>query len=333
MNNEKFLHLLYRSLLHRDPEPGAVQAWINQMRAGLSEADVTAAFLSSDEYLTVNTARARLFRPPGHFYSPIVDVSTVAHLFGDVGWPSSLPGIDLNPTTQLAMWRRLLPHLQSAPFSKAGVVERRYRPDNPAYGVGDASVYFAMLMTYRPHRIVEIGSGFSSACALDTIEHHLRQEVNVTFVEPYPQLLDSLLTSSDRVRTTIIPSEVQSVDLDVFRSLDSGDFLFIDSTHVLKTGSDVHFELFEILPALNPGVHIHIHDTFWPFQYPRSWVVDENRSWNELYALRAFLMYNNNYSIEFFNDYFAKVHHDTVQRDFPMMLDNPGGALWLLKNL
>jgi hypothetical protein len=65
--------------------------------------------------------------------------------------------------------------------------------------------------------------------------------------------------------------------------------LFIDSTHVLRTGSDVCFELFEILPRLSPGVLVHIHDMFWPFEYPRSWVVEENRSWNELYAVRAFL--------------------------------------------
>ena len=94
--------------------------------------------------------------------------------------------------------------------------------------------------------------------------------------------------------------------MSVFDELNEGDILFIDSTHVLRTGSDVCFELFEVLPRLAPGVLVHFHDIFWPFEYPRAWVVDENRSWNELYAIRAFLMNNSDWHIIFFNHYFAK---------------------------
>jgi hypothetical protein len=332
MQAEKFIELLYRKLLQREPESGAVAGWMSQMKAGLSESDVLAAFLASEEYQGRHNANAKLFQPPGHFYSPVVDTSSVVHLFDGGDVPNSLNGISLDGGEQLAKWEQLLPHLLTVPFTDAGSPGHRYRFDNPAYGVGDACIYSAMLMAHRPRRIIEIGSGFSSACALDTIEYCLKQDVDVTFIEPYPQLLKSLLTAKDRKRTRIIESGVQNVDLEVFRSLQSGDILFIDSTHVLKTGSDVHFELFEVLPVLNPGVLIHIHDVFWPFEYPRPWVVDENRSWNELYALRAFLMHNKVYGIEFFNDYFAKVHHDVVQRDFPMMLRNPGGAIWLRKH-
>lgn len=135
-----------------------------------------------------------------------------------------------------------------------------------------------MLRYLRPKRIIEIGSGWSSACTVDTVEHSLGKDCAVTFIEPFPSLLLELIGEA-QLKTTIIESRVQDVPLDAFRSLERGDVLFIDSTHVLRTGSDVCYELFEVLPLLPPGVVDHFHDMFWPFEYPRPWAVDENRSW------------------------------------------------------
>jgi hypothetical protein len=115
--------------------------------------------------------------------------------------------------------------------------------------------------------------------------------------------------------------------------MQAGDILFIDSTHVMKTGSDVCQELFEILPRLKPGVLIHFHDVFWPFEYPAAWVVQENRSWNELYGLRAFLMYNAAFQVEFFSDFFCQHFRPRIEAEFPTMLKNTGGSLWLRKVL
>jgi hypothetical protein len=97
----------------------------------------------------------------------------------------------------------------------------------------------------------------------------------------------------------------------------------------VKTGSDVVYELFEILPRLRSGVVVHFHDVFYPFEYPFEWVVVRNYSWNELYALRAFLMGNQDWEIMFFNDYFARIERDRIARDAPEILRNPGGGLWL----
>jgi len=117
----------------------------------------------------------------------------------------------------------------------------------------------------------------------------------------------------------------------IYDELEAGDILFIDSTHVLRTGSDVVFELFEILPRLAKGVIVHFHDMFWPFEYPRSWAVEENRSWNELYAVRAFLINNDAWRVLFFNDYMRLFERDLIQRTYPNFLKNSGGALWLEK--
>ena len=119
--------------------------------------------------------------------------------------------------------------------------------------------------------------------------------------------------------------------LKIFKSLQAGDILFIDSTHVMKTGSDVCFELFEILPCLAPGVLVHFHDIFWPFEYPRLWAVEENRSWNELYAVRALLSRSNKLRILLFNDYLAQLERAMIETTYPQFLRDTGSALWLQK--
>ena len=117
--------------------------------------------------------------------------------------------------------------------------------------------------------------------------------------------------------------------MSLFDELQSSDILFIDSTHIVRTGSDVCFELFNILPRLREGVVVHIHDMFWPFEYPRGWVVQDNRSWNEIYAVRAFLIDNPHWEILMFNHYMALVCTDLDQSSFAPFMQSPGGALWL----
>ena len=87
--------------------------------------------------------------------------------------------------------------------------------------------------------------------------------------------------------------------------------------HVMRTGSDVCHELFEILPRLAKGVYVHIHDMFWPFEYPRSWVIDDNRSWNELYGVRAFLTNNDSWRVVMFNDYMRLLETDLIRSTHP----------------
>ncbi len=116
--------------------------------------------------------------------------------------------------------------------------------------------------------------------------------------------------------------------MEVFSALQAGDVLFIDSTHVLKTGSDVAWLYGDLLPALNEGVYVHIHDMFYPFEYPREWVL-EGRAWSEVYVVRAFLAFNTDFEIVLFNDWLGTFHRDRIAAELPLMLANSGGALWL----
>lgn len=327
--DQRFLHAAYRGLLGREPDKRGLEYYEKALKTSHTCADVLEEFMSCEEFR--QKSDAKLFAPPGHFYSPIADPrETDAHLshLESRETPHALPGIAIDPVGMRVVWRELAPFIASNPFPTVKTHGFRYAFDNENYSNGDGMILHAMLRLHRPRRVIEVGSGWSSACTLDTVERHLVGNTRVTFVEPYPKLLKSLIGPMS-ARVDLHACKVQDAPMRIFEELEAGDILFIDSTHVLRTGSDVCFELFEILPRLASGVIVHIHDIFWPFEYPRRWAVDENRSWNELYAVRAFLTDNPSWRILFFNDYFAKVERHLIEANCPAFLVNSGGALWL----
>ena len=170
----------------------------------------------------------------------------------------------------------------------------------------DATVYFALLRHWHPRRIVEVGSGFSSALALDcSARHDIR--IQRTFIEPYPERLMDLLRERDESESTILAQPVQDVPLEVFEQLEANDILFIDTDHFTKSGSEVNWLFFNVLPRVAPGVHIHVHDMFWPFEYPERWL-RQRRAYNELYFVRAFLANNDHYRIRLFSSWVWQTH-------------------------
>jgi hypothetical protein len=164
---------------------------------------------------------------------------------------------------------------------------------------------------------------------LDTMDFLSLTELHLTCIDPYANRLRSLMRPGDEEHVDIVEQPVQSVPPEAFEILEPNDILFIDSSHVLKTGSDVHYELFSILPSLKSGVLVHFHDIQFPFEYPAPWVFTRRWSWNEIYAVRAFLMYNRAFKIRFFTDYFLRDSPDlvrsTVRGEVPVI----GGSLWV----
>ena len=230
----------------------------------------------------------------------------------------------------IALWSRLLPHVSSHPFADTKAAGARYAFVNPAFQWPDALILHAMIREFRPARLLEIGSGWSSACAVDTIVRYLPGACDITMADPYPDLAQDLVGAYDGPHR-FLRVRLQDLDIGLFRVLEPGDILFVDSTHVLAAHSDVHRMLFEIMPVLKPGVFVHFHDIFWPFDYPDSWVRDENRSWNEVYALRAYLTDNARWQILWLADYFQTFEAARLRADCPEMLKVRGGSLWLRK--
>lgn len=325
-----FLDAVFAAMFRRAPLEHEYAYFLPLLMEGVAPSDVVQRLMRSPEH----DLRAKPFVAPGHYYSPIVAPETVAeHLAAvrDRSLGAALPGITLDLEAMQALWGQLAPAMLQAPFRAEKQPGLRYYFDNGAYSWGDGLLLNAMLVHFRPRRIIEVGCGHSSACIRDTMDLVPDWKPNLTSIDPYPDTLRSLLEPGDEGRFTAIDRPVQSVPLETFDRLRQDDMLIIDSTHVLKTGSDVCFELFEVLPRLRPGVLVHIHDMFFPFEYPESWVVDEGRSWNELYAVRAFLQFNPSFEIVFFNDFMRTVAHDAIAATVPNFLVDPGSAMWLRK--
>jgi hypothetical protein len=267
----------------------------------------------------------------GHYYSPIPDLAEVrrrhVELFETI--PPSLPGIDLRAEAQLELVRTLAAYSGEMPFTREGSPALRYRFDNDFFAEGDAVMLYGMLRLHRPRRYVEIGSGWSSALTLDVRDLFFDEPMECLFVEPYPDRLDMLLRPEDHSTVRVLREPLQKVWREVVAALAPGDFLFIDSSHVGKIGSDVLTELQDVVPRLPAGVHVHLHDIFYPFEYPPYWVY-EGRFWNEAYLLRALITDNPRLQIECFNSYLAALHHDEVSALFPVWANNTGGSIWLL---
>ena len=249
-----------------------------------------------------------------------------------------IAGVDLNEAAQLSLLDELIPFYDGQPFTPHKQEGLRYFFENNAFSYFDAIIYYCLLRRLEPRRVIEVGSGYSSCALLDTNERFFGDRIACTFIEPYPQLLTSLLHEEDRSRTTLIPRNLQDVDPGIFRELSANDILFIDSSHVVKTDSDVNYVFFEILPRLQPGVYVHFHDIFHPFEYPREWVY-QGRAWNEAYLLRAFLQDNASYRIEFFNSFVEGFHRDLIGGRMPLclrhaaqsMIPTSAQSIWLKK--
>lgn len=269
---------------------------------------------------------------PGHYYSAVPDVEELKlrdqEIFGET--LRTLPGIDLNEAEQLSLLNQLKVYYPELPFTPQPAPDLRYYYENDYYCYSDAIFLYVMLRHLQPKRLIEVGSGFSSAVTLDTNERFLNHRIACCFIEPFPDRLRTLLKQEDHERINILSVPLQDVPLSKFSDLTAGDILFIDSTHVLKTGGDVNYLLFQILPSLATGVYIHFHDIFYPFEYLRDWVY-EGRAWNEAYALRAFLQYNCAFKIVLFNTFLETFHTGFFEAEMPLCLKNWGGSLWLQK--
>lgn len=301
-----------------------------RVRRVIAERDALRAEVAELRAQLAPNPDVRHYVPPGHYYSPIPSQSHVRanerRLFGSP--PRTLPGVDLREEAQLALLRELERYYGEQPFPRHRAPPRRYCFVNPSYSYSDALFLYGMIRHARPRRVVEVGSGYSSCVTLDTNELFFGDAIECTFVEPYPELLRSLLRPGDEARIRLLPQDAQSVEPKVFDELEANDILFIDSTHVSKVGSDVNHLMFEVLPRLRPGVYVHFHDVFHPFEYPPAWVY-EGRAWSEAYLLRAFLMFNPAFEIVLFNTFLEHFHEPWFREHMPLCLENRGGSIWL----
>jgi hypothetical protein len=268
----------------------------------------------------------------GHFYSPYPDRDSMYEDpdFYEKCLSTNMPGIDLRESEQLEFLKTFSLHDSKPDWSIEPHEAFRYYYKNYSFEFYDVACLKAVLSRYRPKKIVEVGSGYSTAALFD-IKDACRYEYDIVCIEPYPQRLENLLRPEDIPNFTLHKDNLQDISLDLFKKLSPNDIAFFDCSHVVKFGSDVNYMFSQILPVLPAGVIVHIHDIFYPFEYPKHWIYDEKRAWNEAYILRAFLTGNSDWEIIFWADWVTSCKRDIHAKYHPLSAKHHSGSIWLRK--
>lgn len=306
----------------------SIRGWLGErvVRPGVRAlSGITAAGLK--RYVPGNDAYA-IFERHGyhllkkHYYLPIPEPADIDGVFRT--GPSEMVGVEMNETGARALLHDVFPNYTEEfrrlfPLTKP---DRGHRAQdfyllNGNFMAVDAHVYYIFIRHFKPRRIVEIGSGYSTlvaAAAVRKVAEDTGKMPELVAIEPYP--LPFLKTDVAGI-SEVIESKVQDVGMEVFTSLRAGDILFIDSTHVLREGGDVQFEYCEVLPRLAPGVIVHIHDISLPNPYPRVYFEKHHYFWNEQYLLQSFLAFNSRFEVLWPGSYIWHHQPEAIREVFP----------------
>jgi hypothetical protein len=262
---------------------------------------------------------------PVHFYQPIPNTQSLPETLWNR--PSELIGIDMNDAVQLDLLRNHFPKFRDEydQFPAEETSEPgRFSLKSGLFDDTDALVSYCMIRHFQPRLIIEAGSGFSSLVAAEAMAKS--EDSALICIDPFP--LDFLRKGFPGLHS-LIEKKVEDIDTEFFSQLGSGDILFIDSSHTVRIGGDVNYLFLEVLPRLNPGVIVHVHDIFLPFEYRRDWVIDEFRFWGEQYLLQAFLTFNSEFEVLMANRYLAHRYLEDVKAAFPNSVRWGGGSFWM----
>jgi len=230
-------------------------------------------------------------------------------------------GIEMNDAMQLDLLRNHLVKFRDEYDNLS--VEPPPGQRRPFHGV-DALVAYCMVRHFQPRLIIEVGSGFSSIALGKAAAEN--KNSSLICIDPFPR--DFLRDGLPGLQS-LIAKKVQEIDLEFFSQLQSGDILFIDSSHTVKIGGDVNYLFLEVLPRLKPGVIVHVHDIFLPLEYRRDWVLDEFRFWNEQYLLQAFLTFNSEFEVLLGNSYLNHYHQEDLKAAFRNLSSWASGSFWM----
>jgi predicted O-methyltransferase YrrM len=268
----------------------------------------------------------RLVIIPEYFYTPVYAPDSLP----EKAWSGTFDsGVRYDADEQLALMERVhrfhdeLLLFDVEPSAPEPELTRFYWK-NSEFSHGDAVLYYSLLRHLRPRKVIEVGGGYSTLLASAAAEKNGVTEI--TCIEPYPRPF----LQKKIARVTLHKSLAQDLPPEFFDVLEENDVLFIDSSHVCKTGSDVNHLYLRVLPRLKTGVWVHLHDIFLPFEYPKAWV-EQRLYWNEQYLLAALLAHSSKWEIAVANHFLFRTAVDRIYRfSLPSLGVAPGGAsLWI----
>jgi len=238
---------------------------------------------------------------PIHYYEPLPDFREITA--DQISERRTYPGIDFGWAHQLALLNDLVAYHDE-------VKALDFDFDNEYFSGLDAAVYYALIRHLQPQRIIEIGGGYSTRIAAKAMAANGNGKL--TCIEPYPERLNGTAFEVE-----LIQKRVEELDVSFFSTLAANDILFIDSSHTVKFRSDVCFEFLEVLPHLAPGVWVHVHDIFFPHDYPAEWLINRRLALNEQYLLEAFLSFNKAFAPQLSNYWLSLDRSEDARRLWP----------------
>lgn len=266
-----------------------------------------------------------------HFYEPMINPRR--HLKKSLREDRKLPGIDLNNDEQLELLSKFSYNEELLEFPMEKRKDAEYYYNNVSYAAGDAEYLYNMIRHCKPKRIIEVGSGYSTMMSANAIKANKNQDPDYqcefTCIEPFAQC-----PWLEKMNIKLIRKKVEDIEYSFFLQLEANDILFIDSSHIIRPQGDVLFEYLELLPELNPGVLVHIHDIFTPKDYLDDWIFDRHRLWNEQYLLEAFLSFNSTFKVIGALNYLAHNYSEELKAKCPVFAQKENlepGSFWLVK--
>lgn len=251
---------------------------------------------------------------PIHYYEPLPDFRSITA--EQIERKRAFPAIDFRLDAQLALLNEL-----SAYRDELKTLEFDF--NNDFFSGYDAAVYYSLIRHLQPRRIIEIGGGYSTRIAAKALAAN--QKGTLTCIEPYPE---ERLTGAD-LTVELITKRVEEIEVDFFSCLEANDILFIDSSHTVKFGSDVCYEFLEIMPRLAHGVWVHVHDIFFPHDYPAEWLMNRRMALNEQYLLEAFLAFSTTFSVQLANYWLCLEYLDDAARLWPNASIHRASSFWM----
>jgi hypothetical protein len=262
---------------------------------------------------------------PVHFYEPIPDTQSL----NEKHWERTpeLVGIEMNDATQLHLLSDVFPvfrkEYEQFPIESSGALNLFYLNNGRFEGI-DPMIAYGVVRHFKPHLIIEVGGGYSTLLLAQAAREN--GNTKLLSIEPYPE---DFLNQAPAGATTVLSKKVEDIELSFFSRLEADDCLFIDSSHVVRTGGDVNFLFLEVLPRLKPGVIVHVHDIFLPLDYPQDWVTELRRFWTEQYLLQAFLTFNSEFEVLVSSGYLKTYHLEELKAVFPACEPWQGGSFWM----
>lgn len=311
----------------------AKPTWIGTQRVDRSDDEIERAIGVLREAGTRAVQRAGWHLQPNDFYTPLNEIEFLEQnrdLWADAHVPE---GIDWRVDEQLGVMDEVCAHageLSSVPgdAASAGEAWRGFHWENGFWQHFDAVAQYGLVRSRKPGRYVEIGCGYSSLLLASALERNAAEGAacEVVQIEPYPreELMERLPADWKRLRCVL-----QRAPLALFDRLEAGDVVFYDGSHCAKAGSDVNWFVFRVLPRLKPGVLVHIHDMFFPRDYPEAWMVERAQTWNEQYVVQALLMDSVRYRVELCNAMVSWAANERLAEALGGVQPASGSSLWL----